>query len=674
MKQKLIALKKNLNTLYKKEDEVFEHYVDGIFEMFEDVWEISDAYSFFYSEDRIAVNLEKQRRNRVAAKQVYIATQFFTPQFLAKYVAENSLGRFFPDMHFEYRDGHGNFECPSNLRIFDPAVGTGNMFLCAYDLLEKVYRKYELSEREIAQKILSSFFGLDIDKKAVSVAKRLLLRRAGLDKFDFSLYSFEELDKSTVELCFSLGLPSLGSFIDFLCKNKHLGSIVRPYEGLAAEVAVLRKTASSSATIAILEMLTMKYDCILVNPPYLASSDYDAELKKYVFANYYPYKQDLFAVFISKCFEQLEGGGALGVVCPYNWMFIKSFQNLRRLITQEKGLLNLAQLSTGGYSKAVVYLSAFTAAHKKPEKGIYIRLTDFDGNSQQSRLKEAINNPVNYRYERCYDTFKKTPQSAVIYWLTPQAIGCFSQTKLSDYLEIRQGMATGDNKAFLKKIYEVNPGNIAFNARSIEHFDTLDKKYALYNKGGLYRKWFGNINYVIRFDAEARKTLIKQGNNMPSKDFYFKECITWTLVSSKGHFGARYSNNAVFDVGGSCGFVKMDSPADIYVILGFLCSKVATFFLNALNPTLNVQVGDLKNLPFVLPSKKQRAEISALVKENIVISRRDWYNNGEIDDFERMKYNEERLNTIFIELFGLGEELDKKVDLKLITLRRHNEK
>ncbi len=663
-----------MEALYSNEEEIFEHYVDGIFEMFDDVWAISDAYSFLYSEDRIAINLQKQRHNRVAAKQVHIATQFFTPQYLAKFVAANSLGRFFPDTQFEYKDGGENLDCPSNLRVFDPAVGTGNMFLCAYDLLEKAYEEDDLPPQQLARKILSSFFGLDIDKKAVSVAKRLLLKRAGLDNFDFNIFSFDELDNSVIGLCVSTGMQRLGNFIDFLCRNQHLGSIIKPYKELAQDIEHLKSNSAASASISILKMLTMKFDCVLINPPYLASSDYDTALKKYVFDNYNPYKQDLFAVFIARCFEQLEQHGALGVVCPYNWMFIKSFGNLRRLITQEKGLLNLAQLSTGGYSKAVVYLSAFTATHTKPVKGIYIRLTDFDGSKQKSRLEKAINGKVSYRYERSFDTFQQTPSGAIIYWLSPQAIRCFSQKELSDFLEIRQGMATGDNKAFLKRLSEVNPEDIAFDARSIEHFDTLNKKYAPYNKGGLYRKWFGNMNFVIRFDTQAREVLSKQGNRMPSKDFYFKECITWTLVSSKGHFGARYSNNSVFDVGGSCGFVKSSSPVDIYVILGFLCSKVVTFFLNALNPTLNVQVGDLKNLPFVLPSQLQCDEIAALVKENIVISRRDWYNDGKLGDFERMRNNEERLNTIFIELFGLDGELDNKVDSKLITIRRYNEK
>jgi hypothetical protein len=674
MKQKLYALKNRIQAAHTKEEDVFRHFLDGIFEMHDDVWEISDAYSFYHFEERMAVNLQKQRRNRVTAGQVHIATQFFTPRWLAQFVVENSLGRFFPDAQLKYKDGDKTLPQPFYLKIFDPAVGTGNLFLSAYDLLEKVYRQRALPPKDIPKKILSAFFGLDIDGKAVAAAKRLLLKRAALDSFDFKIYSFDEIDPGTADICRNFRLPKLAQFIEFLLSNQHIGSLLKPYEGFAKDLTELKSRVAPSPTIAILEMLYTKFDCILVNPPYLAASDYDADLRSYVFRHYFPYKQDLFAAFIARCFELLDKDGAMGVVCPYNWMFIKSFENLRQLITQEKGLLNLIQLASSGYSKAIVYLSAFTAAHIKPEKGIYIRLADFSASQQQSRLEEAINKQAPYRYECSSDVFKKTPSGAVIYWLSPQAISCFSKKKLSDYLEIRQGMATGDNKTFLKKISDVAPEDIAFDAESIEHFDTLNKKYALYNKGGLYRKWFGNINFVIWFDKEAREVLACQGNRMPSRNFYFKECITWTLVSSKGHFSARYSNNSVFDVGGSCGFVKPDSPANIYVILGYLCSKVATFFLNALNPTLNAQVGDIKNLPFVLPSESQCAEIEMLVKENIVISQRDWYNKGKEGDFDIVKNNEQRLNKIFINVFGLSHELDHKVDDRLITIGRYNEK
>ncbi|MDD4315901.1 MAG: N-6 DNA methylase [Clostridia bacterium] len=673
MKQKLTLLKTRLRALYTDEEEVFRRYVDGIFEMYNDVWDISDAYSFYYSEDRASINLDKQCHSRVNAEKVHIATQFFTPRWLVKYVAENSLGRFFPNVSMDYRDGNYTLVEPAALKVFDPAVGTGNMLLYAYDLLEKVYKERGFSTQQIPHKILSSFFGLDIDKRAVGVAKRLLLKRSGLENFDFNIFSFDEIDAGLIDKCYACGLNRLGDFISFLTKNKHLGSIVRPYTDMAKDLAALKSSSDGALTLDALEILTMQFDAILVNPPYLASSDYDGALCEYVFQNYLPYKQDLFAVFIARCFEYLIEGGALGAVCPYNWMFIKSFEGMRKLIIK-KGLLNLTQLSTGGYSKAVVYLSAFTALQVKPPKSVFIRLTDFKAADQQIRLKNAINNNVAYRYEKAQELFNETPSKALTYWLSPRAIKNFDGDRLCDYLEIRQGMATGDNKTFLRKIDTVDATDIAFDAESIEHFDRLNKKYALYNKGGVYRKWFGNIDYVIRFDAASRKILACQGNKMPSREYYFKECITWTLVSSKGHFGARYSNHSVFDVGGSCGFVKPGSPVGIYVILGFLCSKCATYYLNALNPTLNVQVGDLKNLPFIVPTTAQIEEIEALVKENIVIARNDWYNKSAADGFEKMRRNEERLNTMFIELYGLAQELDCIVDKKLITIRRHNEK
>lgn len=672
MNKTLLSLKSKLKQQFVEEEDIYKNYIGTVFEWYNDVWDISDAFSFYNQDKRILINLAKKERKTVKAKYLHIASQFFTPKWLVQYIVDNSLGRFISTIKTDFLDGETNHQpkCLEAIKIFDPAIGTGNMLLYAYDLLEKAYIERGDATERIPHLILSSFYGLDIDSRMVEVAKRLLLKRANLKSFDFNIYSFsafyEELEKISIQK----RLTKLCECIHTLRSDKGIGSMLKTYEGMDLDLLLLKNeiTEKSKDAFSILTMLSQQYDVILVNPPYLSSSDYNQELKEYLYTNYPLFKQDLFSVFIVRCLELLKKDGLVGIVCPYNWMFIKSFEKLREYITKEKGIVNLMQLCANGYSKAVVYLSAFVLSNVLCDKGYYIRLTEFKGKEQEKKARQAINNCVPYRYIIKQELFDRTPHNAIIYWTGQQFLDNFAEKKLSEYVDIRQGMATGDNKRFLRKVVDINQKEIAFDAESIEDFDKKDKKYALYNKGGKFRKWYGNIDYVIAFDSENRKILEKQGNRMPSKKYYFKECITWTLVSSKGHFGARYSKNSVFDVGGSCGFIKDNSPTNIYVVLGYLCSKVATYYLNALNPTLNVQVGDIKNLPFILPNEDKSREIEKIVKENIVISKRDWYNKGKIGDFVKIRKNEEKLNTIFLELYKLQGELDCSVNTKLITL------
>ncbi len=678
MKKHLLKYKTQLQEQGINEEEVYQLYIEEAFRTSDDIWEISEAFYYYNQKRRVKINRDKQSRNRVSSSDIHIATQFFTPKWLANYLIDNSLGRFFPKLEKEYCDGDFNFFMLSkdNITILDPAVGTGNMLLCAYDLLEKEYIAENIPPKQIPNLILSKFYGLDIDKRATDIAKKLLLKRAGIEEYDFNIYSFCRVSKSLLNYLKECGYSNLYKLLKTLNDTIELGSIIKLYNGVESdinEVFHIADIKSDKETLSAILVMARHYDIILMNPPYLTSSDYNLVLKEYIYDNYSDYKQDLFAVFISKYVELLTENGFLGVVCPYNWMFIKSFTQLRKLIIKSTSIYNLLQLSSSGYSKAVVYLSAFVVGNIEQESGYYIRLNNFKASQQMAMAKNAINQDIHYRYFVNQQTFLKTPNNSMIYWLNSTFLSNFKHKRLCHYLEIRQGMATGDNKRFLRKITDVDSYEVAFDAVSLEDFNKKSKKYAPYNKGGKYKKWFGNIDYVIDFDKDAQEILAKQGNKMPSSKFYFKECITWTLVSSKGHFGARYSNNAVFDVGGSCGFIKESSPVSLFVILGFLCSKVATCYLNALNPTLNVQVGDIKNIPFIVPSTKEIKEIEWLVKENIDISKKDWYNVKGENFFKRLKQNEERLNEIFINLYGLADILNKEVIDNLITVRRDDE-
>lgn len=654
------------------EEAVFEAYMDEALRVsFEDKKNAFFAASRFFQayngERRAALNKKKISHKRISACEIPAVTQFFTPLHLSEYIVENSLGRLLYECGFDlglkYLDGINNadFACRKTdirkLRILDPAVGTGNLLYCAAKLMVKAYKASGYGDNEIKDALAANFIGLDIDDRACRLARRLLKQEFGAD-FDIVTlrsYSDEDIAKFAKWRGVAEGLANLGE----------RGAIsVFPTEEVSEICTSDKNTPETLKTFSIFDT---EYDIILMNPPYLASSDCGTSLIEFIKLRFDRFKTDLFAVFVARCLQMLRQDGYMGVVCPFNWMFTKQYAGLRRLVLDGYDITNLAMLPADDYKDAVVYLSCFVLSGRLTGcEGCYIKPAKNEDTAEALR-KGGKSFLVNQK------RFLHTPYNSLIFWTSERFIQNFRKGALCDVLDIRQGLATGDNKRFLRKIGEVDVSDVAFDAVSIADFDSKGKLYAPYNKGGKYRKWYGNIDYVIRFDKEARAALAKSGNRMPSKDYYFRPCITWTLVSSKGHFGARLSANSVFDVGGSCGFPK--KAEDIYVILGYLCSAVVTAYLNAQNPTINCQVGDIKNLPYIEPSPAQRARIEELVKQNAAIAKADWY-CSEAPAAETvksrigiLKRNEEELNSIFIDLYGLSGELNPEVPVRLITLR-----
>lgn len=681
-------LKEKMEKLYSAEGEesVYNHYIDEAerlsFENEEEpCFAVSEYFQLYNNDKRKNANLKKQSHQKISTEDLTAVTQLFTPLYLVKYVADNTLGRMLRGMGYgietPYLDG-GITESRKKLRgvkIFDPAAGTGNMLFYACELLTAAYKKEGLSDCEIKKNIQNNLVGFDIDKRAAELCQRLFKKRYGVS---VKIYTPPE-NPDTAKYLESRGYLNLAeTYRRFFERGSASIFDIKEMKALQKEIHLAPENLKKDLSYFydLLEILNGGYDVILVNPPYLASSDYSKELGDFIKKNYRNYRADLFSVFIARSLKWLKPGGFLGVVCPYNWMFIKQFSKLREKIIDNYDIINLVMLPTGGYRNAVVYLSCFALYGGKTEKdGSYIKLSN--ANNTEEDLLNSCRGRTEYKYFVNQERFKQTPNNSLIFWTGSRFIENYRYGRLKDYMEIRQGMATGDNKKYLKKIEDANKKEIAFDAKSIEDFKNSGKKYALYNKGGAFRKWYGNRDYVILFDDKAREELKRQGNNMPSRAYYFKPSVTWTLVSSKGYFGARISDNSVFDVGGSCGFPK--DPADIYVILGYLCSAVATYYLNAHNPTLNCQVGDIKNLPYIPPSKEERTRIEQLVKENIDISKKDWEDKIKDADeakknFLRLKENEEELNKIFIGLYGLDGELSAEVPDRLITLKYKGER
>ena len=677
LKQKLVGENPCLT-----EEEIFSLYMKEAFRRAENSDEfrldVSRYFQYYNNDVRRALNKKKQAHERILPCEVHIVTQLFTPDYITRYVVDNSLGRLLYeggiDLELTYLDRNSELTFSSRevnleeLHIIDPAVGTGNLLLYAGELLFKAYRKRGYAEDKLRECIANNLIGIDIDFRAVEVCKKLFEKEFNITP---RVYTVEKPPERVVEILKAKGFTGLTRALH---NCRELGSVVDFSKEEIDEILSIMPSVHA---------LCHKYDVILINPPYLSSSDFNQILKKYVSEYYKEYGADLFSVFTAKYLGRMSAHAYMGIVCPYNWMFLKRFASIRKTIIENHNIETLAQLSISGYREATVYLSAYVIkGSRDSSQASIIKLSE--EKDQEEGLKKAVSSYTEgVNFKRMQESFLLAPSHTFIYGKGANFIKNYAKGRLSDVMEIRQGLATGNNAYFLEKIGNVDINDVDFTATSYAEHETLNKKYALYSKGGEFRKWFGNLDYVIKFDEEAREKLKTVGNKMPSREFYFRPAITWTLVSSKGVFGARKCEHSVFDVGGSCGFPY--DPSDLEFILGYLCSKVATSYLNAQNPTINCQVGDLKNLPYVRPTEDVKARVTELVKECVEIAKTDWLasdasylNKGERPiitkeeaklNFDKMKKNEEELNAIFIKLYGLEDALTPEVEDRLITLK-----
>ncbi len=636
-------------------------------------------YHYLYNEAaRDAVKKKKNSHATINTHDIISATQFFTPLPLVKYMADNILSRLLGYEVGDYSNIVGGLGVQKSLdsilklRILDPAVGTGNIIYYVANELWKCYKVHGVADELIPAYIEKNIVGIDIDSVAVEFCKREIKAAMNIN------ITVLCASKPSEECASYLSAHNQDELLAKLMMLPMVGSLQQFDKGAEEQLLSLASRASNKIKNEIIEyaklvhIMCQKYDAIIMNPPYLASSDYDKSLASFIDKYYIDFRQDLFSVFIYRNIQILNKGGYLGVVCPFNWMYIKQFTTLRKYIIANNCIHNLAKLHISSYKSAKVFLSAFVLGDSiKDATGSYLELSS---DKDSATGIESANATGVGRHILSQHIFLDMPDCIISFGHSANFYKAMSLPKLSKYMDIRQGMATGNNKLYLVPIGEVDRADIDFTATSIDEFIKNGKKYALYSKGGKFKKWYGNIDYVLRFEKQYIDIYKETGNNMPSRAYYFKSGITWTLVSSKGVFGARIVDNSVFDVGGSCGFPKIVN--DRFVILAYLCSKVATTFLNAFNPTMNCQVGDLKKLPYIPPKGELYDEINSLSKENVMLTKLNYeqYINGAIDlkqtasMHNKIAKNEKRLNEIFINLYGLDSELEPEVADKLITL------
>ncbi len=633
---------------------------------------------------------------------------------------------------------------PNQLRVIDPCVGSGHILAYMFDVLMKIYESYGYAAREaVASIVENNLYGLDIDDRAAQLAYFAVMMKArqydrrffsrGIQPHVYAIVESNHVDKFAVDY-FCNGDMKLTTIMDTIIKELHdakeYGSILNVtqqdwsalYERFAEiteEVHMFRDVALRELLplLHVAETLAQKYDVVATNPPYMNSTYMPTKLKNFVIENYPDFKNDLFSVFFNVVINMSKANGHIGILMPYVWMFISSYEKMRKWLNKTATITTLVQLEYNAFEAACVPVAALTLVHSVNElRGQYIKLSEFKGaNNQKPKTLEAIiDKKCTYKYTVSQKEFQKIPGTPFAYWINKQFINLFVQeTSIKEISRARSGAKTGNNELFLKCWWEIDFTSLSTDTATIEECEKANFKWFPHNKGGVYQNWYGNRELVIRFERAG--SLIKENGvrtgasyDINAKDVYFHEGITWTaLTSSKNSF--RYSPvGCVFDSNkGPMMFPKKD---DIYYLLALLISPVAQMVFKILNPSMSLQNGDVDKLPVILVSDKKN-QIGQMSRENVEIVRHSWdsfetswdftthplitYRRGvnyagiPIDkcqyriadsydiwernaeaQFELLKKNEEELNCIFIDIYGLQDELTSKVEDKDVSVRK----
>lgn len=615
---------------------------------------------------------------------------------------------------------------PEDIRIIDPCMGSGHILVYAFDVLMQIYSAQGYSERDAAKLIVEkNLWGLDIDRRAYQLAYFAVMMKArqynrriltsGIKPNLFVIDDNRALTPEIIEYIAdgdSKMAADLRSISDDLTNAREYGSIinVQPVDfnglieriGIIAESDELNLIAMENKRIVCekilplvkqAQTLSQKYDVVCTNPPYMGGSGMNSVLSEYVKRCYSEAKSDLFAAIIIKCLEFTKQNGYSSLVTMQSWMFLSSFEEMRtKLLTLNTltTLMHMENMVMGiAFGTAV---SVFRKGAVKGYKGTYnqIKLADIE-NAKPKSFPVAGN-----RFAQVSsDNFSKIPGMPVAYWVSVNTINAFDKPKLESGVNAVKGLDTCDNDTFVRFWNEVDIHNINFSARSSE--DTFEAKWYPYCKGGGYSKWYGFMDKVVDWkdDGNILRNLRDSNGKIKSRPqnirYYFKEGLTWSTITSY-KLSLRYMNHCIFGGGGSAMFMS----SNLYYNLCFVNSKVTEYFLSFMNPTLNFLVGDILGLPIIIDESKKEV-VESLARNNINISKIDWDSFEPSWDFKthpllkpvpliseafaqwsdecekrftRLKSNEEELNRIFIDIYGLQDELTPEVEEKDVTVRR----
>ncbi len=591
-------------------------------------------------------------KRKAAAADIAPATQLFTPEWIVRYMVENSLGRLWMlnnpgsslrermEYYIEPDAEHEDFiriSSPEEITLCDPACGSGHILVYAFELLFHMYEERGYREREIPELILTkNLAGMEIDSRAAQIAELALAMCAR--EHDRRFFRRGVRADVTVLSSIPLGedeLPGNKKLAEELSHLGEIGSLLNPSEDEIDELkaaaascsddlfAVATKTKLENAA-AICEKLSRRFTCTVANPPYMGSSSFNPFMSKWVKKNYPDVKSDLFSSFIVRIMDFAGEHGEVGMMTPFVWMFIGSYEKLRNRLIDDKTLTTLIQLEYSGFAGATVPICTFTYhnSHIDDYKGGYVRLADFTGPAVQApKALEAIHNPnCGWFYRRDADTFKKIPGTPIAYWASDALLDAFTnKEKLGLFAKPQVGLQTSDNDRFLRYWFECSLGDMSVACNSAESSLSLDAKWYPHNKGGSFRKWYGNRDHVIEYAKNGRSLSAAPGASRIKDSIAFLSCITYSRITS-GQIAFRMQpSGSLFD---SAAVAMFPPVCDMKYLLGLLNSSVVATATSFLVPTLNAQPGDIAKLPIAIEPAEHGA-VDGLVDYCLGISRLD---------------------------------------------------
>ena len=665
-----------------RQDSVLGHMVSDIPE--ED-WQdavqiIGWLYQYYNTELKDDTFAQLKKNVKITKERIPAATQLFTPDWIVRYMVENSLGRLWLEGHpnAELHDGWKYYldEAeqepevetqlaklreeyktikPEEIKVIDPCMGSGHILVYAFDVLMQIYTSAGWDQREAAQSILkNNLYGLDIDDRAAQLAYFAVMMKAqqydrrfltrGIQPNIYSIRESNGIQAMTIEY-FHKNDPKLKADIERIVTEmrdaKEYGSILNitpvDFTGLYARFDEIRNDINMMQMSALdellplvkcAEVLAQKYDVVVTNPPYMAVSNAGAKVNDYVKKNFPDSKADLFAVFIERCGQMAKKNGYQAMITQHSWMFLSGFEKLRIKLLNETNVVCMAHLGSRAFeeiSGEVVQTTAFVfrRATQETYRGVYERLVS--GTTQAE--KENLFLTHEHQYQISGTAFAAIPGTVFAYWVSNNTVELFQKAKrISDFGDARQGMATGDNEYFVRYWYEVVYADLTLNAVSREDFQAKKAKYIPYTKSSGICRWYGNYYTILRFDDEYYEKLLRSGNHLPSRQYYFRENANWSLISTD-RFGARFApKGSAFDVGAHAFFDSAPKR-----MLAYLNSTVFHYLVNFLSPTMNYNSGIVAQVP----CKGYDSATTALSEENVNLAKSDWDSYETSWDFKR---------------------------------------
>lgn len=720
----------------------------------EDDWKdavqiIGWLYQYYNSEKKDDVFAALKKNVKITKENIPAATQLFTPDWIVRYMVENSLGRLWLEGHPDVKDQllpteeeqsayaagkrdpedtkwHYYLEeaeqetevqaqlaeirkeyaalTPDQLKGIDPCSGSGHILAYMFDVLMKIYVSYGYTNREaVASIVENNLYGLDIDERASQLAYFAVMMKArqydrrffsrGIQPHVYAIVESNHVDKFAVDYFCNGDMRltvAMDTIISELQDAKEYGSIltVTPQDWSALydrfaeimeDINMSRETALRELLplVQVAEALSQKYDVVVTNPPYMGASNMNPKLNEFIKNNYADYKSDFFSAFVIHASQMTKQSGYCGFFTPYVWMFIQSYEKMRNYLYNQATIETMIQFEYSAFEEATVPVCTFSFQNRHVQKkGCYLRLVDFRGGMEVQRQKtlEAIkNHNCGFYYEQSTDDFSKIPGNPVAYWL--RNFKMFKFPNLSSMLQSGGRIKTHDNNLYVRNWWEVHE---------------IGDRWVPYSNGGEYRKWYGDYLDVVDWSEKARE-FYGNHSGLCKETFWFKEGLTWGAITSGDNSYRIKPKQFMFSSASPTVFTSTFT-CDMSV-LAFLNTKVSKYISKIINPTLNQNVNDTLRLPYYGFSEKA----SNCASKCIEISKIDWDSfetswdfqhhpllrkvptiaeafdqwQTECDDrFRQLKANEEELNRIFIDIYGLEDELTPEVEDKDVTVRK----